>query len=131
MTDDRTVLFVCLHGAGMSRMAAACFNRVAPPGWWAVSAGVDPGEALSATAATLRAGTGAERFLDQDPPRAIAAIAEPELVIALRNPLIQYQLTADERWDLTSSAGVPLRDEIRNRAEALAHAISAPERAAS
>ena len=32
-------------------MAAACFNRVAPPGWWAVSAGVDPGEALSATAA--------------------------------------------------------------------------------
>lgn len=28
----RTVVFVCLHGAGKSRIAAAWFNWVAPPG---------------------------------------------------------------------------------------------------
>ena len=131
MTEQRTVLFVCLHGAGMSRMAAAYFNRAPPPGWHALSAGIEPAEALSATAATLLAGSGAEGFVDRDPPRAIAAVEEPERVIALRNPEIQYELTADERWDLTSSAGVPLRDEISDRAEALAHRVNAPERAAS
>jgi len=63
------------------------------------------------------------------------AMVDPDFLVALqRSPnalLADYELTADERWDLTSSAGVPLQDEIRNRAEALAHAISAPERAAS
>ena len=34
----RTILFVCPHGAGKSRMAAAIFNRLAPAGWQATSA---------------------------------------------------------------------------------------------
>jgi arsenate reductase (thioredoxin) len=131
VTDERTVLFVCLHGAGMSRMAAAYFLSVAPAGWHAVSAGIEPGDVLSTTAETLLADTVAEEFLDHSPPRSIDAVREPWRVIALRNPEIQYELASDERWDLTSSAGRPLRDEIRDRAEALARSISAPERAAS
>ena len=105
MTDDRTVLFVCLHGAGMSRMAAAYFLSVAPPGWHAVSAGVEPGDSLSTTAETLLAGTAAQQFLDHSPPRPVNAVKDAWRVIALRNPSIQYELSADERWDLTSSAG--------------------------
>jgi hypothetical protein len=69
MTGERTVLFVCLHGAAMSRVAAAYFNRAAPSGWRAVSAGVDPADMLSPTAETLLAGTGAEEFLDRSPLR--------------------------------------------------------------
>ncbi len=39
--NPRTVLFVCPHGAGKSRIAAAWFNGAASAGWWATSAGVD------------------------------------------------------------------------------------------
>jgi len=49
----------------------------------------------------------------------------------LRNPSIQYELASDESWDLTSSAGAPLRDEIRDAAQALARSIAARERGES
>lgn len=39
---QRTVLYVCPHGAGKSRMAAAWFNCWAPPGWRATTAGISP-----------------------------------------------------------------------------------------
>jgi hypothetical protein len=120
VTAERTVLFVCLHGAGMSRMAAAYFLTVAPPGWHAISAGVDPGDTLSTTAETLLAGSAAEQFLDHSPPRFMSAVRDPWRVIALCSPEVQYELTSHERWDLLHSAGVPLRDEIRECAERLA-----------
>jgi protein-tyrosine-phosphatase len=123
MSAAHTLLFVCLHGAGMSRMAAAYFNRLAPPDWRAVSAGVDPAERLSSTAAGLLAGTGADEFLDHSPPRSIGAVPDAQRVIALRNPVIQYELAPAEYWDLSQSAGVPLREEIRLRVEALAKSI--------
>jgi protein-tyrosine-phosphatase len=125
MSTTQTVLFVCLHGAGMSRMAAAYFNRLAPPDWRALSAGIDPAERLSSTAASLLAGTGADEFLDQSPPRTIAAVPDAQRVIALRNPAIRYELAPAEFWDLSQSAGVPLREEIRQRVEALARSIDA------
>jgi protein-tyrosine-phosphatase len=125
LTDQQTVLFVCLHGAGMSRIAAAYFLSAAPAGWHALSAGVEPADTLSATAQSLLAGTSAEAFLDRAPPRPIDAVRDPRLVVALRNPAIQYELASDERWDLTSSDGMPLRDEIRDRAEAFARRFAA------
>jgi hypothetical protein len=82
---DRTVLFVCLHGAGMSRLAAAYFNQAAPRGWRATSAGVETGARLGPTAARLLAGTAAAAFLDEAPPRPIGAVPNPELRVALRN----------------------------------------------
>jgi hypothetical protein len=123
MSEQRTVLFVCLHGAGMSRIAAAFFNRAAPTGWRAESAGIDPDETLSPTAERLLAGTGAEDFLDRSPPRPIAAVMNPKRIVALRNPAIDYELVATDVWNLTHSAGSPLRDEIRLRAETLARSI--------
>ena len=131
MTDQHTVLFVCLHGAGMSRMAAAYFLSAVPAGWHAVSAGVEPADTSSPTAEALLAVTEAARFLDHAPPRPINAVDEPRRVIALRNPSIQYELASDESWDLTSSAGAPLRDEIRDRAVAFARTLATQEREAS
>ncbi len=124
MTSDRTVLFVCLHGAGMSRMAAAYFLSAAPAGWTAISAGIEPAHTLSTTARTLLSGTTAEQFLDQAPPRAIDAVEAPARVIALRSPSIQYAMTSDESWDLSHSEGPALRDEIRERAVALARGLA-------
>jgi hypothetical protein len=119
VTDDKTVLFVCLHGAGMSRMAAAYFEQSAPAGWCAVSAGLEPGETLSHTAARLLAGTPAVGFLDLAPPRAISAVPHPQRVIALRNPAIHFELQGAEVWDLAHAEGEPMREEIRARVDAL------------
>ncbi len=124
MTYERTVLFVCLHGAGMSRMAAAFFNRAAPAGWRAISAGVDPASSLSSTAEILLEGTGAEGFLDRAAPRPVTALPDPERLVALRNPDIQYELPAADTWDLAHASGTPLRDEIRTRTEAPARSVA-------
>jgi len=40
------VLFVCNHNAGRSQMAQAFFERLAPPGVRAESAGTEPGERI-------------------------------------------------------------------------------------
>ena len=128
VTDERTVLFVCLHGAGMSRLAAAYFLSAAPADWHAVSAGVEPADTLSPTAEALLSGTAAAQFLDHAPPRGINAVDKPWRLIALRNPSIQYELASDETWDLTSSAGAPLRDEIRSRVDGLVRSIAREER---
>jgi hypothetical protein len=124
VTNEKTLLFVCLHGAGMSRIAAAYFEQSAPPGWCAVSAGVDPAETLSRTAARLLAGSAAVAFLDLAPPRPIGAVPDPERVIALRNPDIRYDLDGAEAWDLAHAEGEPLRDEIRARVEMLVRALA-------
>jgi len=124
VSADKTVLFVCLHGAGMSRMAAAYFEQSAPDGWSAISAGVEPSETLSHTAARLLAGTSTLFFLDLAPPRPIFAVAEPQRVIALRNPAIRYELDGAEMWDLAHAEGEPLRDEIQTRVDALVRTLA-------
>jgi len=124
VTDDKTVLFVCLHGAGMSRMAAAYFEQSAPAGWGAVSAGVEPAQTLSQTAARLLAGTSAVAFLDLAPPRGITAVSHPDRVIALRNPAIHFELEGAETWDLVHAEGEPQREEIRARVDALVRTLA-------
>lgn len=38
----KTILFVCVENAGRSQMAEGFFNKYAPPGYHAVSAGTKP-----------------------------------------------------------------------------------------
>jgi hypothetical protein len=117
---EHVIVFVCLHGMGMSRLGAAFFDRVAPDGWRAVSAGVQPGATLSPTASRLLAETPAALCLDRSAPRPVAAVAGAERVIPLRNPSIQFDLPGAEMWDLAAEEfDEDLRDEIRGRAERL------------
>jgi protein-tyrosine-phosphatase len=78
-----TVLFVCPHGAGKSRMAAAWFNGAAPAGWSATSAGVTPQSTVSRHAPRLLAGTPVSHLLDEAPPRPVSAVPDPALVVAI------------------------------------------------
>ncbi|HEX6337388.1 MAG TPA: hypothetical protein VFZ85_10570 [Jiangellaceae bacterium] len=73
-----TVLFVCPHGAGKSKVAAAVFDREVADraglaGWRAVTAGVEPAEAVSEHAVRLLKGSSEELFLDHRPPRSLEA----------------------------------------------------------
>lgn len=82
-TAGRMVVFVCPHGAGKSRIGAAWFNQAAPPGWRATSAGLQPQAMVSAYAPRLLAGTPAAGLLDGGLPRSLAAVAHPDLVVAI------------------------------------------------
>lgn len=116
---QRTVLFVCLHGAGKSRMAAAFFNRAAPRGWEANTAGVAPQEEMSANVISLIAGSDAENFLDISTPRPIAAVPDPARVVA-----IDCDIPGADRWNLAHQTfDEGMRDELRRRAEALARVV--------
>jgi hypothetical protein len=114
---NRTVLFVCLHGAAKSRVAAAFFNDVAPPGWEATSAGLEPDTVLSPTAARLLAGTAAAARLDPAPPRAVHAVVGASRIVGIDcGPD-----SASDRWNLRHREfDTPMRDELRALAEALA-----------
>ncbi len=47
MGNTKTVLFVCTHNSGRSQMAEAFFNRYAPAGMRAISAGTQPAKQLN------------------------------------------------------------------------------------
>ncbi len=112
--DD--VVFVCAHGANKSRLAAAFFNRAAPLGWRAVSAGLQPQPAVSAHAVRLVAGTGAESFLDRGPPRAVASVRDATRLVA-----IDCDVPGAVRWDLAcQEVGPVMAGELREGAERLA-----------
>ena len=93
---SQLVLFVCPHGAAKSRMAAAFFDGLAPAGWTATSAGLEPDPELSLTASRLLAGTDAAEHLDQEPPRPIADVAFPTRVVGIDCSLEG----ATDHWEL-------------------------------
>jgi hypothetical protein len=110
------VVFVCPHGALKSRLAAAYFNRVAPVGWQAISAGQQPQQAVSVHAAPLVAGSDVAGLLDTSPPRSIDAVSDAGMVVA-----IDCELPGAVAWRLDQQeVGEEMRDELRQRAEHLA-----------
>ena len=49
----KTVLFVCVENSFRSQIAEAYFNRYAPKGWTAISAGIKPAERVHPNAVRL------------------------------------------------------------------------------
>ena len=117
---ERTVLFVCPHGAGKSRIAAAFFDRAAPEGWRADSAGLEPDPVVSPRAVALLADTDAESTLDHSAPRGIEAVATPALIVTIDCAVSG----AAERWDLChGDFDGAMRGELRERVERLVQAL--------
>lgn len=115
---ERTIVFVCPHGALKSRLAAAFFNRVAPPGWIATAAGQQPQPAVSQHAIALVAGTDIEALLDTDPPRPLAGTSD--LIVA-----IDCAIEDAVGWRLAEPLpGEAMRDELRLRAEQMARELA-------
>jgi hypothetical protein len=118
--SDRTVLFVCAHGAARSRIAAAWFNADPPPGWHATTAaGEQPATTLNPRVGSLLAATPAGDFLDHDPPRP-RTVAEPgDLVIA-----VDCTMPGAHQWNLTATqVDEAMRNELRDRVAALTHEL--------
>jgi len=118
------VLFVCPHGAGKSRIAAAWFGALAPAGWTATTAGVDPQATVSVHAPLLLADTPALAFLDRELPRPLSAVPGPALVVAIDCPA---DVVPDAvAWELTHAEfGPELAAELRRRVLELVGSLDA------
>ncbi|AEV85166.1 hypothetical protein ACWT_4144 [Actinoplanes sp. SE50] len=122
MTAQRTVVFVCPHGAGKSRIAAAWFNGLGLPGWTATSAGMEPQQQVSVHAARLLQNTPVLPLLDEAMPRPLSAVPERDLLVAID---CSREFPADHRWDLEQQQFTPqMCTEIRDRVQALAAALA-------
>jgi len=121
VTDENVVVFVCPHGAGKSRLAAAWFNALDVPGWHATSAGLEPQPGVSVHAARLLAGTPVRDLLDEEPPRPLSAVPDPDLVVTIDCP----GPVGGTSWRLAHVAfDDAMCAEIRDRVRALAETLT-------
>jgi arsenate reductase (thioredoxin) len=119
---DRTVVFVCAHGAARSRLAAAWFNADPPPGWHATTAaGEAPAASLNPRVPQLLAGTPARVHLDESAPRPHTATPKADLVVA-----VDCTIPGAHQWSLEAT-GVDetMRDELRDRVAILTRTLTA------
>lgn len=119
------MVFVCEHGAGKSRVAAALFASVGPGGWRATSAGLTPQEMPSVHASRLLGGEPAADLLDVSPPSRFAPEAA-DVVVG-----IDCDLPDARRWNLaaewpTEQAREELRALVADLAAELGRQASRP-----
>ena len=127
MTVRPSVLFVCIHNAGRSQMAAGFLRALAGDAVEVRSAGSDPGPRINPAAVEAMAEVGVD-ISDQSPKLLTSeAVEAADLVITMGCgdacpifPGISYR-----NWELDDPAGKgidavrPIRDEIRSRVTAL------------
>ena len=122
-----TVLFVCVHNAGRSQMAAGWLRHLAGDRVQVLSAGSAPAGSINPVAVEAMAEVGIDIAGNQPRLLTDAAVQESDVVITMGcgdacpfHPGKRY-----EDWALDDPAGQgiesvrPIRDEIRARVEAL------------
>ncbi|MEV5764190.1 arsenate reductase ArsC [Micromonospora sp. NPDC052213] len=127
MSDKPTVLFVCVHNAGRSQMAAGWLRHLAGDTIDVRSAGSEPADQINPVAVEAMREVGID-ITDQTPARLTWDTAETSDVIITMGcgdacPVFPGKRYED--WKLTDPAGQPLdvvrqvRDDIRARVEKL------------
>jgi protein-tyrosine-phosphatase len=107
------VLFVCNHNAGRSQMAQAFFERHAPAGVTAESAGTQPREAVWPEVVEVMAEIGID--LEGRRPKPLTRELQQRAGLAVTmgcGDACPYVPTTVLDWDLPDPAGRPL-DEVR------------------
>ena len=120
------VLFVCNHNAGRSQMAQAFFERDAPPGAEAESAGTNPGEQVWPEVVEAMREVGID--LSARTPKKLTVEMQQRADLAVTmgcGDACPYVPTTVEDWDLPDPAGRPIgevrevRDTIEQRVKQL------------
>ena len=131
MSQTQTVLFVCVHNAGRSQMAAGYLRELSSGTVRVLSAGSEPGAAVNPVAVAAMAEDGI------DISGAVPSILETEdvrasdVVVTMgcgdACPVYPGKRYLD--WDLPDPAGLdvaavrPIRDEIQKRVAALVNEL--------
>lgn len=127
MTDRPSVLFVCVHNAGRSQMAAAYLEHLSGGAVEVRSAGSAPAEVVNPAVVEVMAEDGID--LAGAHPKLLTdeAVRESDVVVTMGcgDACPVYPGKRYEDWELADPAGQgaaavrPIRDEIRARVEAL------------
>ncbi|MEU4318229.1 arsenate reductase ArsC [Nocardia fluminea] len=127
MTTKPSVLFVCVHNAGRSQMAAGFLAHLAGEAIEVRSAGSAPAETINPSAVAAMAELGID-IADQSPKiLTYDAVETSDVVITMGcgDTCPWYPGVSYRDWVLEDPAGKgvdavrPIRDEIKSRVEAL------------
>ena len=127
MTDRPTVLFVCVHNAGRSQMAAGYLQHLAGDRVTVLSAGSEPAERINPVAVEAMAEEGIDIAGNQPTVLSADAVQDSDVVITMGcgDACPVFPGKRYEDWELDDPAGQGIeavrriRDEIRARVEAL------------
>jgi arsenate reductase (thioredoxin) len=122
-----SVMFVCVHNAGRSQMAAAFLTHLSDGAVEVRSAGSAPGEKVNPAAVQAMAEVGIDIAAEKPKILTDQAVRESDVVITMGcgDTCPFYPGKRYEDWVLDDPAGKsveavrPIRDEIRRRVEAL------------
>ena len=122
-----TVLFVCVHNAGRSQMAAGYLHHLAGDRVDVLSAGSQPADEVNPVAVAAMAEDGVD--IERETPKLLtdAAVREADVVVTMGcgDECPYFPAKRYEDWVLEDPAGKgvdsvrPIRDEIRRRVERL------------
>jgi arsenate reductase (thioredoxin) len=134
MTESRpTVLFVCVHNAGRSQMAAGYLRHLAGDRVDVLSAGSQPADQVNAAAVAAMAEEGIDIAGVQPTLLSDTAVQTADVVVTMGcgDECPFYPGRRYEDWVLDDPAGLdvdgvrPIRDEVRRRVEALVQELDA------
>jgi arsenate reductase (thioredoxin) len=125
--DKPAVLFVCVHNAGRSQMAAAFLDHLSQGAVEVRSAGSEPAEQVNAAAVAAMAEVGIDLTAAKPKILTTDAVKASDVVITMGcgDTCPFYPGKRYEDWELEDPAGKgvqavrPIRDEIRRRVETL------------
>ena len=133
MTSKASVLFVCIHNAGRSQMAAGYLTHLAGDRIEVRSAGTDPGDKVNPAAVEAMAEEGIDISVNFPKKLTDEAVKESDYVITMgcgdTCPFFPGKTYLD--WPLDDPAGQgvdavrPIRDAVRAKVEALIAEIDA------
>ena len=127
MTDKPTVLFVCVHNAGRSQMAAGYLRALAGDSIEVLSAGSAPKDSINPVAVDAMAEEGIDIANNTPKVLTVEAVRESDVVITMgcgdACPIFPGKRYED--WELVDPKGKsidevrPIRDDIKARIEKL------------
>ncbi|MHB1171984.1 MAG: arsenate reductase ArsC [Lacisediminihabitans sp.] len=127
MSDKPTVLFVCVHNAGRSQMAAGYLQALSGGRVEVLSAGSEPADQINPVAIAAMAEEGIDIAGNQPKILTTEAVKDSDVVITMgcgdTCPIFPGKRYED--WDLDDPAGQgieavrPIRDDIKGRIEQL------------
>jgi protein-tyrosine-phosphatase len=138
MTDKPSVLFVCIHNAGRSQMAAGYLRHLAGDQVEVRSAGSEPADQLNPIVVQAMTEEGIDITAEQPKILTNQAVQASDVVITMGcgDTCPWYPGKRYEDWALDDPAGQdldhirPIRDQIRHRIEDLVTELTANPRPA-
>ncbi|MET8339855.1 arsenate reductase ArsC [Streptosporangium canum] len=133
MSDKPSVLFVCVHNAGRSQMAAGWLTHLAGDRIEVRSAGSAPAEQINPVAVEAMAEVGVDITAAQPKILTTEAVQDSDVVITMgcgdACPIFPGKRYEDWKLDDPAGQGIeavrPIRDEIRARIEKLIAELNA------